>query len=170
MTEDLQPNQPLTNQPTMEAKYKCECEGCTVEMTTNSWDATAKLMEMHERAVHGVGMKIEKDSEDRREKQEEKKDKKRHEKRAQAKLPKFEDSETREEFRRKVNEFDTYSDRTDLTKEEKADDLYIAMSTPLKKKLLASSRVDKTSWKKTDPKVILEEMERVCLPQLNLVV
>ena len=85
-------------------------------------------------------------------------------------FPKFEESETREEFRRKINEFQSYSERTKLIGEEIADDLYIAMSTPLKKKLLASSKVNKTSWKKTNPKVIMEETERVCLPQLNLVV
>ena len=34
---------------------------------------------------------------------------------------------------------------------------------------MASSRIDKV-WKKTDPKVIIEEMEKICLPPLNLVV
>ena len=98
-------------------------------------------MEMHERAIHRVGKK------------DEKKEKKRREKRAQIKLPKFEDNERREEFLRKQNEFISYSERTELVGEEITDDLYVAMSTSLKRKLLASSKVNKTSWKKTNPKV-----------------
>ena len=77
--------------------------------------------------------------------------------------------ETREEFRRKAQEFQTYATRTNLKTEEQAEDLYAALSTPLKRRLLASSRINKV-WKKTDPKVIIEEMEKVCLPPLNLVV
>ena len=50
-----------------------------------------------------------------------------------------------------------------------AEDLYSALSTPLKRRMLASSKI-KSEWKKTDPKVILEEMEKVCLPPLNSVV
>ena len=42
--------------------------------------------------------------------------------------------------------------------EEIAEDLYVAMLTPLKRKLLASSKI-KFTWKKTDPKIIMEEME-----------
>ena len=79
------------------------------------------------------------------------------------------ETETREEFRWKTAEFTSYSDRTELGPEEKADDLYVACGTPLKRKLLASSKVNKLSWKKTDPKVIVAEMERICLPQLNVV-
>ena len=60
-----------------------------------------------------------------------------------------------------MNEFQSYSERTELIGEEVADDLYIALSTPLKRKLLASSKVNKSSWKKTNPETIMEEMERV---------
>ena len=47
--------------------------------------------------------------------------------------------------------------------------LYAALTTPLKRSLLASSRINKV-WKKTDPEVIIEELVKVCLPPLNLVV
>ena len=77
-------------------------------------------------------------------------------------------SPQREEFRRKTSEFKSYSDRTNLEVEEIADDLYLACDTPLKRRLLASSKVNKESWKKTDPKVIIAEMERICLPKLNV--
>ena len=147
-----------------------EYEGCDVKRAANTWDAVIRLMEMHERGVHGGGKDERKEKKiEEREKKEEKVDKKRQEKRPQAKLPKFEEAETREEFKRKKNEFHTYATRTELKTEEIAEDLYSAMSTPLKRRLLASSKM-KSVWKKTDPKVILEEMERVCLPPLNLVV
>ena len=77
--------------------------------------------------------------------------------------------ETREEFRRKTQEFYTYATRTNLKTEEQAEDLYSALTTPLKRRLLASSRIDKV-WKKTNPKVIIEKMEKICLPPINLVV
>ena len=96
-------------------------------------------------------------------------DKQRQEKRQIAKIPKFEEAETREEFKRKKNEFQTYSTRTKLKDEEMAEDLYAAMSTPLKRRMLASSKI-KPKWNQTDPLIILEEMERVCLPPINLVV
>ena len=87
----------------------------------------------------------------------------------QAELPKFEEVETREEFRSKTNEFHTYATRTNLNTEEIAEDLYSALSTPLQRRMLASSKI-KSAWKKTHSKLILEEMEKVCLPPLNLVV
>ena len=128
------------------------------------------LMELHERAVHGYGRKKEEKEGERKEKKEEEKlDKQRQEKRAIAKIPKFEEAETREEFKRKTDEFQTYATRTKLKEEEIAEDLYSAMSTPLKRRMLASSKI-KPKWKETNPTVILEEMERVCLPPINLVV
>ena len=47
------------------------------------------------------------------------------EKRAEAKLPMFEEVETREEFRKKTKEFHTYATRTELKTEERAEDLYL---------------------------------------------
>ena len=127
-------------------------------------------MELHDRGKHG-GKKEEKreKKEEDVEKREEKGERRRQEKRTQAKLPKFEEAETKEEFRRKTDEFHTYATRTELKTEEMAEDLYSALSTPLKRRMLASSKI-KSQWKKTDPKVIFEEMEKVCLPPLNLLV
>ena len=59
--------------------------------------------------------------------------------------------------------------RTALESEEQAEDLYEAMSTTLRRRILASPAVDKV-WRKTDPKVIITEMEKICLPPINLVV
>ena len=68
--------------------------------------------------------------------------------------------ETREEFTRKSNEFFTYASRTSLEPEEQAEDLYSAMSTPLRRRILASPQINKV-WRKTDPKVIIVEMEKI---------
>ena len=136
---------------------------------TDNWTNNIKAMELHERGKHGVKMApvAQPKEEQGNDAQEEKGDKKRQEKRAQAKLPLFEEVETREEFRRKTQEFYTYATRTNLKIEEQAEDLYSALTTSLKRRLLVSSRIDKV-WKKTDPKVIIEEMEKVCLLPLNL--
>ena len=45
------------------------------------------------------------------------------------KLPKFLEAETREEFKRKMAEFQSYADRTNLEAEEIADDLYLNFHT-----------------------------------------
>ena len=140
----------------------CEYKDCGEKKAAKDLETTFKMMEMHERAIHQV-KKEEK-------KEEKKKERKKQDKRAQAKPPKFLETETREEFRRKTSEFKSYSDRTNLEVEEIADDLYLACDTPLKRRLLASSKVNKESWKKTDPKVIIAEMERICLPKLNVIV
>ena len=84
-------------------------------------------------------------------------DKQRQEKRQIAKIPKFEEAETREEFKRKKNKFQTYSTRTKLKDEEMAEALYAAMSTPLKRRMLASSKI-KPKWNQTDPLIILEKI------------
>ena len=112
-------------------EISCEYDGCDVKKEAEVLDAAIRLMEMHERGAH-------------KRKDEKEEEKKCQEKRAQVKLPKFEETEMREEFRRKQNEFTSYSERTKLVGEEIAD-LYAAMSTPLKRKLLASSKVNKMS-------------------------
>ena len=57
-------------------------------------------------------------------------------KRIDAKPPKFLESETREEFRRKEEEFEAYVDRTGITGEDVTEDLYRTCETPLKQKLI----------------------------------
>ena len=143
-------------------ELKCEYRGCEEKRSAKDLETALRLIEMHERSTHMVKEEV---------KKEEKRDeKKKQEKRAQAKLAKFLETETREEFRRKTNEFHSYSARTNLETQEIADNLYIACNTPLKRRLIASSRINKQTWNKTDPKNIMEEMERICLPKLNVIV
>ena len=59
------------------------------------------------------------------------------------KPPKFMEFETRGEFRRKEEEFQAYVNRTDIKNQEIADDLYRICDTPLKKKLIASQKIEK---------------------------
>ena len=145
----------------------CNWPECEYVATTDNWTNNLRAMECHERGKHGLKMSVV------QAKVEEEGDakvvKKRTEKRAQAKLPLFEEVETREEFKRKSNEFFTYASRTQLEPEEQAEDLYSALSTSLKRRILASPRINKV-WRKTDPKIIMEEMEKICLPPINLVV
>ena len=109
----------------------CNWPECEYVATTDNWTNNLRAMECHERGKHGLKMPV------IQAKVEEGGDaqvvKKRHEKRAQAKLPLFEEVETREEFRRKSNEFFTYASRTQLEPEEQAEDLYSAQSTFLKR-------------------------------------
>ena len=145
---------------------KCDWPECEWVITTDSWTNNLRALECHHRGKHQVKMtmdqpKVEEGGDATK--------KKRTEKRAQAKLPLFEEVETREEFKRKSNEFFTYASRTQLEPEEQAEDLYSALSTSLKRRILASPRINKM-WRKTDPKTIMEEMEKICLPPINLVV
>ena len=147
----------------------CSRAECEYTAKVDSWDNSIHVMELHERGKHGVVGVVRKEEKEGDEKKEDKGERKRQEKRAQTKLPTFEEEEMRDEFRRKTKEFHTYATRTELKTEEMAEDLYSALSTPLKRRMLASSKI-KSQWRETDPKVILEEMEKVCLPPLNLVV
>ena len=90
-------------------------------------------------------------------------------KRMETKPPKFMEKETREEFRRKQSEFLAYSKSDLLEGDEISDNLYLACDTPLKRRLLASSKI-KGAIEKTETEVILSEMERICLPKLTMVV
>ena len=87
----------------------------------------------------------------------------------ESRLPKFLATETREEFKRKQMESKSYATRTKLEKEEEADDLYMCCETPLKKKLITSMKIEDDP-KKTSPEVMLKELERMCLPKINIVV
>ena len=123
----------------------CNWDACDYVAKTDSWTNNVKVMELHERGKHRVKMApvAQPKEEKGDDAQEEKGDKRRQEKRAQAKLPLFEEVETREEFRRKAQEFQTFATRTNLKTEEEAEDLYVALTTPLKRRLLASSRINK---------------------------
>ena len=106
----------------------CNWDTCKYVAETDNWTNNIKAMELHERGKHGVKMApvAQPKEEQVGDAQEEKGEKKRQEKRAQAKLQLFEEVETREEFRRKTQEFYTYATRTNLKTEEQAEDLYSA--------------------------------------------
>ena len=86
------------------------------------------------------------------------------------KPPTFLEKETREEFLRKNAEFETFCCRVQLKPNEISEDLFHACETPLKRKLRSSNLIDRNQLKKTDPKVLLAEMERICTPKLNRIV
>ena len=71
---------------------------------------------------------------------------------------------------RKNQEFDTYSSRAKLRPEEISEDLFYACETPLKRKLRASSVINRKDLRKTDPKALLAEIERICTPKTNRLV
>ena len=56
-------------------------------------------------------------------------------KRMDPKPPKFLESKTRDKFRWKQAEFDTYKRRAKISGEDEADDLYLACDTPLRSTL-----------------------------------
>ena len=107
-------------------EFICKYVDCDVKKDAPDLTTAMRMLEFHKRAVHG------KKDDKKEEKKEEKDDKKKAEKRAPVKPPKFMETETREEFKRKQKEFSTYSIRTKLEQEEVADDLYTACDTPLK--------------------------------------
>ena len=90
-------------------------------------------------------------------------------KRIKSKAVKFCENESREEFRRKRGEFQSYQERMDIKGEDIADDLYRCCETPLKRKLITSSLIN-DNIKKTDPKVMMDKIERLCLPRVNVIV
>ena len=97
-------------------------------------------------------------------------EKERKTERQKMKPPVFTEQETRDEFWRKNQEFETYSVRAKLKPKEVSEDLFYACETPLKRKLRASGVVDRKDLKKTDPKALLAEIERVCTPKANRLV
>ena len=107
-------------------------------------------------------------AENKNEKKEEENEKQKKGKRIEAKPPKFLENETREEFRRKEEEFDSYVERTGISGEDVTDDLYRTCETPLKQKLIASNKVHKRI-KMTKPAVMMAEIKRLCLPKENVV-
>ena len=88
--------------------------------------------------------------------------------RMESKPPKFTENETREDFRRKQGEFKSYVERAEISGEEEADDHYRSCDTPLKRKLIMSNKISEIP-KKTKPGVMLEEIERICLPKVNVI-
>merc|ERR1712082_411856 len=90
--------------------------------------------------------------------------------RNKCKCPVFLEQETRDEFGGNNQEFETYSSRAKLQTGEKAEDLYSACETPLKRKLRNSGVINRTDLKKTDPEALIKEMGRICTPKSNRLV
>ena len=78
------------------------------------------------------------------------------------------ESETREEFRRKEEEFKAYVERPGISGEDVTDDLYRTCETPLKQKLIASNKINR-KIKTTKSQVLMAEIKRLCLPKENVI-
>ena len=58
---------------------------------------------------------------------------------------------------------------TKITGEEISNDLYRTCETPLKKKVIASNKIEKMI-KMTKPEVMIQEIDRICMPMINIIV
>ena len=83
--------------------------------------------------------------------------------------PKFNENEMRDELRQKQAEFRAYANRMKISREDEADDLYLACDSPLKRKLRASSKVQSIIGK-TKPDILMSELERISLPKISWLV
>ena len=142
-------------------ELKCEFKDCPEVKKGKDMGKCIGQMQLHHSAIHPAGATAAAVKSE---------DKERKSERQKMKPPTFLEKETREEFKRKHSEFETYSDRAHLKANEITEDLYHACETPLKRKLRSSNLIDRNQLKKTDPKVLLAEMERMCLPKLNIIV
>ena len=99
-------------------ELKCEYKDCKEVKTGVDVNQCIELMKLHHSGHHPAGTTtttvVKEEVKERRVK------------RAKVKPPVFLEKETREEFRRKYSEFQSYSDRTKLQGEEVTDDLYQA--------------------------------------------
>ena len=118
--------------------------------------------------IQGQHKEKENKKENKKEEKKEETEKPKKGKRIDMKPPKFMEFETRGEFRRKEEEFQAYIDRTDIKNQEIADDLYRICDTPLKKKFIASQKIEKMI-NTTKPEVMMKEIKRLCLPEKNVV-
>ena len=79
---------------------------------------------------------------------------------------KFTENESHNEFRRKMGKIESYKVRSTIIGEEVADNLYRFCETPLKRKLITSSKVAE-DIKSTNPEVMKKEIKRLCMPKVN---
>ena len=73
---------------------------------------------------------------------------------------KFCENQSREEFRRKRGEFQSYQERTDIKGKDIVYNLHWYCETPLKRKLITSSKIN-DNIKAMDPQVMMAEIERL---------
>ena len=112
----------------------------------------------HKRAIH-----IKRDVKKVEVKDEGSKEDAKKSKRIETKFTKFTENESHDEFRRKMGKFESYKVRCNIKGEEVADGLYRFCETPLKRKLITSSKVAE-DIKSTDPEV----MKKVhAMPKVN---
>ena len=88
-------------------------------------------------------------------------------KRMEPKPPKFRESEKRDELKRKQAEFKAYTNRTKISGEDETDNLYLTCESPLRKKLVASSKIQPII-RLTKPDILMSEIERI--PKHSLVI
>ena len=127
-----------------------------------------KMLLMHKRGDHNSPKKVTniiKEVIEKKVKDEVRHDTKKS-KKFERKPVKFCEGESREEFRRKKAEFKSYQERTDIKGEDIADDLYRSCEMPLKRKLVTLSLICE-NVKQTDPTVMMDKIERLCLPRVN---
>ena len=77
-----------------------------------------------------------------------------------SKPPKFLDFERKDKFRRKLVEFQAYKVRAEIEGEEITDNLFRACKTPLRRKLVDSSRVEKVV-SKISHETLMDELQRI---------
>ena len=81
-------------------------------------------------------------------------------KRMKSKPPKFLDFKTKDKFRKKLAEFQAYKVRAEIEGEEVTHNLFRACKTPLRRKLVDSSRVEKVV-SKMSPETLMDELQRI---------
>ena len=146
-------------------EYNCPYQDAKDETQPCPFKSKSDIMiGAHKRAIH-----IKRDVKKVEVKDEGSKEDAKKSKRIETKFTKFTENESHDEFRRKMGKFESYKVRCNIKGEEVADGLYRFCETPLKRKLITSSKVAK-DIKSTDPEVMKKEIERLCMPKVNFYV
>ena len=125
----------LAAQPQVKQELHCPYQDPTDNEKPCPFHSSSEVvLQMHERAKH-TGNKTSQD--------EESKTDTKKSKRMETKFTRFSERETPSKFRRKMLNFNRYSRMCGIKEEEVSDDLYMACETPLKQKLLSSTKIPK---------------------------
>ena len=144
----------------MEIEMNCQYENCTDVFKGNK-DQCIQMYGFHIGAKHAKATAPDPSGAGAVKNEERKKTE-----RAKIKPPTFKESEVREDYERKRQDFEIYSKWAKLTSEEKSEDLYLACDTPLRKKVRASG-ILKEELGETEFAALSAEMERLCAPRGN---
>ena len=128
-----------------------------------------EVHKMHERAKHNGPKEITDVIKETTEAKVKEEVAKKTAKRFESKPIRFAKGETREEFKRKKSKFKAYQERTEIKEGDIADDLYRSCETPIKRKLVTSSKIT-SPIKETNPEVMWKEIERLCLLKVNKII